>query len=124
MVVWLRETLDAAERIAHAACWDEQSDVWTARPPQASYERYTVVDYLDDGVVVVTPENADADGVGQHIALNDPHAVLRRIAKDRDLLADLERIITGDYIDYGELPLAESVIRNLAEAWGWTEEGT
>ncbi|MFC5217298.1 DUF6221 family protein [Streptomyces coerulescens] len=83
LVRWLGQQLNEDERIARAACWDEQSDEWTARPPQASYERYTVADYLDDGVVVVTPENADADGVGQHVALHDPARVLREIEAKR-----------------------------------------
>ncbi|HEY8985725.1 MAG TPA: DUF6221 family protein [Streptomyces sp.] len=86
LVVWLRAQLDEDERIARAACWDEQSDVWTARPPQASYERYTVVDYCDDGVVAVTPENADAEGVGPHIAEHDPARVLREVDAKRELL--------------------------------------
>ncbi|MFC8676699.1 DUF6221 family protein [Streptomyces griseorubiginosus] len=89
LVAWIRDATEAADRIAHAACWDAQPDVWTARPAQASYERYTIVDHLGDGVVAVTPENADQDGVGQHIALHDPHAVLRRVAADRRMLDDL-----------------------------------
>jgi len=87
LVRWLGQQYDKDERIARAACWDEQSDVWTARPPQDRYERYVVVDYLDDGVVVVTPENADADGVGQHIAEHDPARVLREIDAKRQLIA-------------------------------------
>lgn len=137
MVDWLRDAMDSAERIAHAACWDDQSDVWTARPPQASYERYTVVDYLDDGVVVVTPENADADGVGQHVALNDPAAVLRRIAADRQVL-DLHAPVTVEYEDDSPSTLACrtcgshfeypkrwpcTTLRLLAEGYGWTHEG-
>jgi hypothetical protein len=86
LVEWLRAQLDEDERIARAACWDEQSDAWTVRPPREKYERYTVVDYLDDGVVVVTPENADADGVGQHVARHDPARVLREIDAKRKLL--------------------------------------
>jgi hypothetical protein len=89
----LGEQLDEDERIARAACWDEQSDVWTASPPRASYERYTVVDYCDDGVVVVTPENADADGVGQHVAEWDPARVLREIEADRELLDEYRRLL-------------------------------
>ncbi|MEW2300263.1 DUF6221 family protein [Streptomyces sp. NPDC006655] len=86
LVQWLGDQLDEDERIAQAACWDEWSDVWTARPPQASYERYTVVDYLDDVVVAVTPENADADSVGQHVARHDPARVLREVGAKRQLL--------------------------------------
>ncbi|WP_432041430.1 DUF6221 family protein [Streptomyces cadmiisoli] len=86
LATWLREQLDEDGRIAQAACWDEQSDVWTARPPQASYERYCIVDYCGDGVVAVTPENADDDGVGQHVAEHDPARVLREIDAKRQLL--------------------------------------
>jgi hypothetical protein len=86
LVRWLGDRLDDDERIARAACWDEQSDVWTASPPRASYERYTVVDYCDDGVVVVTPENADADGVGRYVAEWDPARVLREIDSKRRLV--------------------------------------
>ncbi|MER6533001.1 DUF6221 family protein [Streptomyces sp900105755] len=83
---WLHAQLDEDERIAQAACWDEQSDVWTARPPQASYEQYTVEDYLGDGVVVVRPENADDDGVGQHVARHDPARVQREIDAKRRIM--------------------------------------
>lgn len=96
LVRWFGEQLDKDARIAHAACWDDQSDVWTARPPQASYERYTVVDYLDDGVVAVTPENADVDGVGQHIAEWDPARVLREIDADRKLIAQYSEVADND----------------------------
>ncbi|MGV2914483.1 DUF6221 family protein [Streptomyces alfalfae] len=98
LVQWLGEQLDEDERIARAACWDEQSDVWTARPPQASYERYTVVDYCDDAVVSVTPENADADGVGRHVAEHDPARVLREIDATRQLLA-LHEPAEMEYVD-------------------------
>jgi hypothetical protein len=95
LVSWLRAQLDEDEQIARAACWDDQSDVWTARPPQAHYERYTVVDYLDDGVVAVTPENADADGVGQHIAEWDPARVLREIDAKRQLVCAYEEAVSA-----------------------------
>ncbi|WP_371624063.1 DUF6221 family protein [Streptomyces sp. NBC_01116] len=84
LVQFLRNRLDEDEQAARAATWDEwDSAHWTARPPQGSYERYIVADHLDDGVVVVTPENADADGVGQHIARHDPARVLRDVEAKR-----------------------------------------
>jgi hypothetical protein len=92
---FLRARLDEDDLIARAACWDEQSDVWTARPPRARYERYTVVDYLDDGVVVVTPENADPDGVGQHIARHDPARILAEVGAKRKLVAAYESAVTA-----------------------------
>jgi hypothetical protein len=48
--------------------------------------------------------------------------VLRRIAADRKTLADCEAAF--DWDNWGAASLAETVIRNLAEAWGWTEETT
>jgi hypothetical protein len=90
LVQFLRDRYDEDEEVAHAATWDDHSAVWTARPPQDTYERYTVVDYCDDGVAVVIPENADADSVGHHIARHDPAHVLRGIEADRQLLRDYE----------------------------------
>lgn len=87
LVQFLRDRLAEDEQTARAATWDEwDSAHWTARPPQASYDRYTVADHLDDGVVVVTPENADADGVGQHVARHDPARVLREVEAKRRML--------------------------------------
>jgi Family of unknown function (DUF6221) len=93
LIASLRAQLTKDKQIAWAACWDEQSAAWTARPPQASYERYTVVDYLDDGVVVVTPENADADGVGKHIDRYDPARVLAEVAAKRRTLVRCEEAL-------------------------------
>ncbi|WP_405549706.1 DUF6221 family protein [Streptomyces microflavus] len=86
LLQFLHDRLTEDEQAAHAATWDDQSGTWTARPPRASYERYTVVDYCDDGVVAVTPENADADGVGQHVARHDPDRVLREVEAKRHIL--------------------------------------
>lgn len=87
LATFLRARLDEDEAAAHGAIWDDgQSATWTARPPQAEYERFTVVDYLDDGVAVITPENADADGVGQHIARHDPARELREVEAKRKLI--------------------------------------
>ncbi|MFI2084332.1 DUF6221 family protein [Streptomyces rubiginosohelvolus] len=108
LVQFLRDRLDEDEQAARAATWDEQSDVWTARPPQARYEQYIVADYLDDGVVAVTPENADVDGVGQHIARHDPARVLREVEAKRrildgpttDTLIKLLALPYADHADY------------------------
>jgi uncharacterized protein DUF6221 len=89
LMQFLRDRLAEDEHAARAATWDEwDSAHWTARPPQAAYERYTVADHLDDGVVVVTPENAEADGVGQHIARHDPARVLRDVEATRRILGE------------------------------------
>lgn len=94
LVQFLRARLDEDEREARAAMWDEQSDVWTARPPQARYEQYIVADYCDDGVVVVTPENADPDGVGRHIARHDPARVLVEVNAKRRALDHYQAVRT------------------------------
>ncbi|MFE2283317.1 hypothetical protein ACFXDJ_03985 [Streptomyces sp. NPDC059443] len=44
---FLHACLDEDEQAARAAMWDEQSDTWTARPPQDRYETYIVADYCD-----------------------------------------------------------------------------
>jgi hypothetical protein len=120
LVVWLREAMDAAERDAEAA---------TPGPWSVNDESYPETVYSASNVDVVAGgrwggeasvfESA-ADAV--HIARHHPAAVLRRIAADRKLLDDLERVVKGDYIDDGELPLAEHVLRLLAEGYGWAEE--
>ena len=116
LVQWLTACFAEDERLAHAACWDEQSAVWTARPPQASYERYTVVDYLDDGVVVVTPENADADGVGRHIAEHGPARVLREVEAKRKLLALLPELEQADRSIEGEWGSSDDLAGQLLDA--------
>lgn len=112
---FLRERLAEDERIARAACWDEQSDVWTARPPQKSYERYTVVDYLDDGVVAVTPENADDDGVGRHIAAWDPARVLAEVEAKLGVLETCQTFLHEN--ENGPDPCARGVLRSLARPY-------
>lgn len=118
MVVWLRETMDAAGQLAEAAAKETSSTDWEYqergnRLVAMSPPGFTVadVDYLDPAP-------------GQFMAAHNPAAVLRRIAADRKLLDDLEAVIKGDYIDDGEPVLAEHVVRGLAEGHGWTEEAT
>ncbi|WP_327329854.1 DUF6221 family protein [Streptomyces sp. NBC_01201] len=100
LVQFLRARLDEDEQAARAAMWDEQSDVWTARPPQARYERYIVADYCDDGVVAVAPENADPDGVGRHIARHDPARALRNVDAARKRLVELSDAIEAGRDSY------------------------
>lgn len=127
MIAFYRARLDEDAEAARAATWDDgQSATWTDRPPRASYERHTVVDFCDDGVVVVTPENADADGVGQHVARHDPARALRE--------AETHRAIVDAYLPPGGdphsgLPCTGSVAldpdgvayaEDAAEPWGET----
>ncbi|BBB01102.1 hypothetical protein RVR_8357 [Actinacidiphila reveromycinica] len=84
LLAFLRARLAEDEAVARAAMWDDgPSAVWTDRPPKDRYERHTVTDYCDDGVVVVTPENADAVGVGPHIARHDPARILAEVEAKR-----------------------------------------
>jgi hypothetical protein len=131
-LAFLRATLDAAESIARAA-GGRSEQVWKAdlsgKDPLGQPSWPMTVRYVTDGqlrgAVANLPimEERSEDRM-RHIALHDPAAALRRIAADRKLIEDLARIIGGDYIDDGELPLAEHVLRLIAEGWGWTEETT
>lgn len=86
--------LDRAEDRAHAAMWAATTDAseWTYKPSTAPYERPIVADGLGDGVVIVQPENADPEGVGEHVAHWDPEAVLDLISAHREILALAERV--------------------------------
>ncbi|MFD8970518.1 DUF6221 family protein [Streptomyces sp. NPDC059568] len=128
-VNWLRARFDEDEQAARAAMWDDASATWTARPPQADYERYTVVDYCDDGVVAVTPENADADGVGRHVARHDPARVLAEVEGKRRIVdiyanaleervalrARMREVIRSDSDEFGRLHRQESELIETAE---------
>ncbi|NUP39502.1 MAG: hypothetical protein HOY76_21445 [Streptomyces sp.] len=122
VVVWLREAMDAAWRDAEAA---------TSGPWHVT-EYVAGSDYGFDAGVGTAPGEVDVVGHGyegggcervqdaRHIVRHNPHAVLRRIAADRELL------------DWGNWPgggpdsrdAYEWAVRLLAEGWGWTEETT
>lgn len=132
MVVWLRETMDAAGQLAEAAAKETSSTDWEYqergnRLVAMSPPGFTVadVDYLDPAP-------------GQFMAANDPAAVLRRIAADRKTL-ELHGPVTVEYEDdspptlacrtcgsHFEYPTAWpcTTLRLLAEGYGWTEEAT
>lgn len=114
LVVWLRETLDTAQQRAEAAAKETASADWEYREDGRIYATsppgfmVAAVDYLDPAP-------------GRFMAANDPAAVLRRIAADRNLLGHAERILKGDLSEPAEIGLAEDVVERLAEAWGWKE---
>ncbi|MEU0818937.1 DUF6221 family protein [Streptomyces mirabilis] len=143
LVVWLRETMDAAERTASRA-----AGLCGCHPPAPSWE---FGDESTDGRILVVDEphpgmkrkigrrwNGSYEGMAmaEHIVRHDPEAVLRRIAADRKQLAehaenpyDLGYCRTCTVHEEGwavpvpaELPCP--TIRNLAEGYGWTEETT
>jgi hypothetical protein len=68
----------------------------------------------------------EAEANLHHIALNDPHSVLCRVAAERKQL-DLHRPEPGqhpDFCGYDKHQLPCPSVRLLAEGWGWTEETT
>ena len=136
MLVWLRETLDAAERDArdsvgepwravdtpngpevHVGTGDDVDGKW-ARESLGVDAAYGCDDPYDDCDDARHGYLAEARLIAAHAG---PDAVLRRINKERELLDDCENIIAGWHYDETK-NLAEDTIRNRAEAWGWTEE--
>jgi hypothetical protein len=149
MVVWLRETLDAARRDAEAAGGGEWSvedarlvDIRGGQLVETAREPGTLV--VGDGRRIVTGTSA----VLPHIAANNPSAVLRRITADRKmldaLLAKRHNVVDdpaytcpaatnehdgGQNYDTGPCNCgrdewAARYVRLLAEGWGWTPEET
>lgn len=129
MVVWLRETLDAAQADAEAAGGDE----WR----REEHPSDTVAIYDSKGGPVVYDEGSPTEAQQAHIVRHGPAAVLRRIAADRELLAECEAILSdpamkdydretfGGLLGYRHalaVSLAEVTIRNLAEGYGWKED--
>lgn len=113
-VEFLRTTLDAAQAKAEAA--SEGGDgVWLQPYPDMSPGMVTD----STGEYVVYDSSLPSLEQAAHIAANDPAAVLRRIAADREILEDAENIIRGWNEDHVK-DFAQDVIRNLAEGWGWT----
>jgi hypothetical protein len=116
MVVWLRETLDAAQRDAETAAKDTDPE-WSDGGPHG--ESVHALPHGDP--VAVDPWGYMSDGVRAHIARHDPAAVLRRIKKDREILDDCDDVL-HDFVFGAFRQLALDTICRLAEGWGWTEE--
>lgn len=138
MVVWLRETLDAAEGAATKA-----AALCGCHPP-APHWSFRDGDGPTDGRILVVDEphpglkrkigrrwNGSYDGLfmAEHIVLHDPNSVLQRITAERKLL-DLHQDDDGkctecgqgyELMDWGpDFPCA--TVHLLAEGWGWTEK--
>lgn len=124
----LRAALDAAQKVAEAA-----AAVCGCHPPVPSW---TFGDETTKGRILIVDDphptlhrkmgrrwNGSYEGMftAQHIVLNDPAAVLRRIAADREILEDAENIISGWNEDHVK-DFAQDVIRNLATGWGWNAD--
>lgn len=117
-LAWVRAEMDAAEKVAEAARGDSDG-VWSV-DGHPHYDGCRIED--ERGDVVVYDEGVPTAEQANHMARHDPAAVLRRIAADRKLLDECEA--AHDWDNWGASGLADSVIRGIAEGWGWTEETT
>ena len=123
MVVWLRDTMDAAQADAEAAGGDD----WRRQ----NYPSDTVAIFDSKGEPVVYDEGSPTEEQQTHIVRHGPAAVLRQIDRHRKLL-DLHENVDGkcdecgrgyELSDWGpDFPCA--TVHLLAEGWGWTEETT
>lgn len=128
-VVFLRQALDQAEGLARATTVYQPYDEWDA---------VGVADDDDIGrscwevVLIARPavRSPSARSLMQHIAANDPAAVLRRVAADRKILEAHHRsgkscprcsLGAEDGRVVYELDPCET-LRLLAAGWGWEEE--
>lgn len=149
MVVWLRETLDAAEGAATKA-----AALCGCHPP-APHWSFRDGDGPTDGRILVVDEphpglkrkigrrwNGSYEGLAmaEHIVRHDPAAVLRRIAADRKILEahpyttrvinplcgqesagfGCETCHNWDGVPEGRGNC--TTVLALAEGWGWTEK--
>jgi hypothetical protein len=125
-VVSLRRALDRAEQGAHEA----GGDPWTT----ATHPSETVAVYDSAGDPVVYAEGSPSVEQAAHIAANSPALVLRRVALDRQILAEhepetfdpghcavclTERISDQSWWEADAWPCRTVLL--IAEAYGWTE---
>ncbi|MET9073859.1 DUF6221 family protein [Streptomyces sp. NPDC004232] len=141
MVTWLRAAMDAAKHRAEEAAADTGSANW-------EYQPSGILDAMEPAGFMVATGSQDflEPERGQFMAANDPAAVLRRIAADRQLLDDLiaeqHNVVEdpaytcpaatterdgGRNYHPGPCNCARDErvhrrVRLLAEGYGWTEE--
>jgi len=122
-LAFLHATLDAAQAEAEAATkgpWEAEGDDPT---DDTVYSVCEDPDLVGHQVAFTRGPESYANMV--HIASHDPAATLRRIAADRKLIEVCEEVLAVDGWEYDDAPkLAEHVISNLAEGWGWMGEPT
>lgn len=113
-----------AEKIAQAAA-EEHPSPWTAEDVDLSPLDQADAAHLNDGrgKTMVMSDYTMLEPL-RHIALHDPAAVLRRIAAERKLLAECQKVLAVDDWEYNDAPdLARATVRALAEGWGWQAAG-
>lgn len=133
-VEWLTAALRFTEQIAQAAA-DGSNGVWFVGPKWNVYRAEDDTPWDDDEtnrLVVYGNVKPQSD----HIALNNPAVVLRRIAKIRQILDlwqdpnEVRHLPAGTYDgrdpDEIEAQVAaaeaiDQVVQLLAEAWGWEQ---
>lgn len=124
LVVWLRETMNAAWRDAEEAT----PGPWTVR----GLGRHDQAAILQDtgtrspagfptGPAFMDAQGSRATADARHAARHNPASVLRRIAADRKTVDDCDDIL-HDFVFGAFRKLAEDTIRNLAEGYGWKDE--
>lgn len=136
MVAWLRETMGTVEGDAEAMADEPWRVVSTAFGPEVCIgdddlgNKWSREGQGVDAAYRCDDPDDDCGGArwgylaeGRQIAAHaSPAAVLRRIAADRKTLDDCDDVL-HDFVFGAFRKLAEDTIHNLAEGWGWTEEG-
>ena len=116
------EFLEAAWRRAEDAVRELPPGPWQcAEVENEEGEHVTLASGVDTQAVFSAAWIWRHDGLDAYLPLMQPDAVLRRIANEREILADCTRALDNDHWAETEL-LAEDTIINLAKGWGWTEE--
>lgn len=116
-LAYLRAALDAAdrtvERLRNELWWVgnvTRIEAWAGdikfEDPRVDGRTVTVTEAIQRGLLAGSPEDLS-----------------RRIAADRKLIAECEKVLAVDGWEYDDAPkLAEHVISNLSAGWGWTGE--
>lgn len=134
LVVWLREAMDGAQADAEAAGGDD----WRRQDHPSD----TVAVYDSKGEPVAYDEGSPTEEQQAHIVRHSPAAVLRRIDRDRKILAahphttravnPVDGLQSAGFgcetcHDWDGVPEGRGwcdTVRLLAEGYGWTEETT
>jgi hypothetical protein len=114
--------IEAAHKHAEQTAQAAGGDDWTTQAHPVDH----IAVYDSHREPVVYDESRPSEAQMVHIAANSPAALLRRIVAERKTLAACEEILAFDLgWEYTDTPeLAEAVVRDLAEGWGWSEETT
>lgn len=116
LLAWLTTAMDAAQQDAEAAA----ERAWS---PRWDYDDlvHEVRDLNNGNTLADIP----LPEIGAFVVANDPAAALRRIAADRKLIAECEKVLAVEGWEYDDAPtLAEATIRITAEGYGRTENET